>query len=106
MAEVAAGLVFAGVSTAVQANQQKIAAQKQKDALADAQAAQDKLIGEQKKADADRKKKEEAALQQGFTKVAAARKGVSGADLPGAVAASSIGAPSAAGYPSKKLIGS
>jgi hypothetical protein len=105
MAEIAGAIALAGISTAVQSNQQKIAAQKQKDALADAEKAQQKLLDEQKKADADRKKQEEAALQQGFAKVSAGRRGISGASLPGAVPQSSIGGSSSAGA-AKKLIGS
>lgn len=107
MAEgVIAGAVLGGVNTAVQANQQKIAAQKQRDALADAEKAQQKVLDDQKKADAERVAKEDAITQNAFAKVASTRKGVSGANLPGAVTDQAIGVVSGPSTAGKTLVGS
>lgn len=103
---IVAGAVLGGVSTAVQANQQKIAAQKQRDAVADAEKRQNELLDQQKAQDAERKKKEEAAVQASFVRAGAARRPTSGASIPGAVAASAIGTQGNPAAAAKKLIGS
>lgn len=103
---VLAGAVLGLGATAIQANQQKIAEQKQKDALADAERKQQELLDKQKKDEADAKAKADAALQQGFAKAASARRSTTGGQLPGAVAAvpgSTIGG---SANSAKKLIGS
>ena len=107
-AAIITGLVVGGAATAVSANQQKIAAQKQKDALGDAEKAQAKLLDEQKKLDADRKAKEDLATQQTFAKAASARaRNMSGGALPGAVPEqSTVGSVGNAAQASKRLIGS
>jgi len=100
------GAVLGGVSWLVQRNQQKIAEQKQKDALAKAEADQANVLNEQQKAEDDKKRKEKAATQQAFARSSAARSGGATA-LPGAVTADqaigSVGTPNTYG---KKLIGS
>lgn len=104
---ITAAVVLAVGGTAVQANQSKIANQKQKDAAGDAEAKQNQLLTEQKQQDADRKKKEDAALQQGFMKTAASRtRSNSGGALPGAVAASPYGSTIGSNPAGKRLIGS
>lgn len=100
------GAVAGLAATAIQGKQQKIAAQKQRDIMSDAAKKQDELIAEQKASDALRKKQEAASTQAAFIQSAANRQGVSGADLSGAVAASSIGTVNAPASGGKKLIGS
>jgi len=100
-------IAIAGTSIAVQANQQKIAAQKQKDALGDAEKRQQELLDKQKAEDEARKSREEKATQAAFTRTAASRRTVSGAKLPGAVAASAaIGSVGNGQQAAKRLIGS
>lgn len=101
------GAVLGGISTAVQANQQKIADQKQRDAISDAEKAQQSIIDQQKAADAARKQQEAAATQQAFATTAAARNTVSGAALPGAVAdtGTPVGNVPTAAKAAKSLIG-
>lgn len=100
-------IVIAGTATAVNSNQQKIAAQKQKDALGDAEKKQQELLDKQRGEDAARKAKEEKATQAAFMKTASSRRTVSGAQLPGAVAASAaIGASGNGQAAAKRLIGS
>lgn len=105
MAAVAAIAAVAGGAVAVQANQQKIAAQKQRDAVGDAQKAQEDMLKQQQVADQERKDKEAAATAQAFTVAAASRRSVSGASLPGAAPDSSIGNPGNAAGAAKSLIG-
>lgn len=94
-------------STAVQSNQQKIAAQKQKDAVNDAAIAQKKVMDDQKSADDLRKKQEDAVTQAAFQKTAVARSSApTGANLPGAVPEQAIGAVGSPVVAAKKLIGS
>ncbi len=105
MASVAALTAVAIAGTAVQANQQKIAAQKQQDAMGDAQKAQDTMIANQNAADAQRKAQEQAATQQAFTVAASNRNNVSGAALPNAVTDTGIGNVGNASQAAKTLIG-
>lgn len=102
-----AAVAVAGTSVAVQANQQKIAAQKQQDALGDAKVAQQKMQDQQTTADNQRKAQESAATQTAFAATAASRQGVSGAAVPGAVTDQQIGTVgTSAAQATKKLIGS
>lgn len=100
-----AGALLGAGATAVEANQQKIADQKQRDALADAQKAQQAQLDQQAQADAERKAKEAAATQQAFASAASNRKVTSAAALPGAVPDSNIGNPGNAAGAAKTLIG-
>lgn len=106
MAYTIGAAVLGATVSAVQSNQQKVADQKQRDALSDAEKNQQKILDSQKAADLDRKKKEELATRQAFALSAAKRQGVSGAALPGAVPQSAIGAPGNPSLAPKKLIGS
>lgn len=98
-------VAIGGASVAVQANQQKIAAQKQSDAVADAQKAQQAQIDQQAQADAQRKAQENSAMQQAFASAASNRKQASAAVLPGAVPDSNVGAPGSAAAAAKTTIG-
>lgn len=103
-AGIVGGAVLGGISYLVQGKQQKIAAQKQQDAVDKAAADQKVIMDQQKAADAERKKKEESALQQGFARTALRRTAAAG-PLPNAVPESAIG--TVGNYANqKKLIGS
>lgn len=101
-----AAIAVAGTSVAVQANQQKIAGQKQQDALGDARIAQQKIQDQQTAADSQRKAQETATTQTAFATTAATRQGVSGATMPGAVPDQAIGTVTNPANAAKKLIGS
>lgn len=104
-AVIGASLIIGGTTTAINAHQQNIAAQKQADAMGDAQKAQQSMLNQQTTAYNQEQDKEKAATQQAFATAASNRKITAASTLPGAVPESNVGNPGNAGNAAKTLIG-